>query len=82
MARDHLLDSPTTYQYVVEATVQILSPDSDRTGRIRLGIAVHEEHRMASRSKTGGKVDRSCGLPNAAFLVGNRDDLGQFAKTI
>ena len=48
--------------------------DIKRRRRVALRIQVHDEHPGAMHGQAGGEVDGSGGLPDAALLVGDRDD--------
>jgi len=46
-------------------------------GRVGLRIEIDEQGSLLFQGESSSEIDRSSGFPDAAFLIGNRQDAGQ-----
>lgn len=49
----------------------------ERDRRVGLRVEIDEKRFLFFQREGGGKINRRRGLPDAAFLIGDRDDVGQ-----
>ena len=71
---DHARQGRVSQQHLVHRTVEAVGAGLAAAGGIGLGIQIDQEGAAVVGGQTGGQVDRSGGLPDAALLVGYRDN--------
>ena len=64
---------------VIEGSARRVFGESERSGRVGLGIAIDDERAPFRCSQGGTEVDDRGGLADTAFLIGNSDDPAQSA---
>ena len=71
---DNVLKRLFLQQHVVDARVAFFHTDAASARGIGLGVQVEQEGFLFRRSQARRKVDCRCGLSDAAFLIGYRND--------
>ncbi len=80
VGKDDVFERAAVHQHFVQRALDAVALDSHTTGRVRLRIGIYQQGLALRRCQGGGEVDGGRRLPDAAFLIGYRDDARHYVS--